>query len=88
MNNSADKYKPSPLYRGDDSLVDKTKRLFEFVEVDRDEIGRRVEKRARKFQGWRGNSTQLQPPKTQKYIKSGFLDFTTTGIHWWRMGTA
>lgn len=73
--NSAGKYKPSPLYRGDDSLVDETKRLSEFVEVDRDETVRRVEKRARKCQGWRSNSTQLQPLRTQKYNKGGFLDF-------------
>lgn len=35
-------------------LIDKTRRLSEFVEVERDDIVGQVERRARKFQGWRG----------------------------------
>ncbi|KAK2589641.1 hypothetical protein QQS21_012681 [Conoideocrella luteorostrata] len=72
---SEGKFQPSPLYRGDDVLIDETRRLSEFVEVKRDDLVKRVERRARKFQGWRRKSTQLQPPRVQKYKEGGFLDY-------------
>jgi prolyl 4-hydroxylase len=55
--------------------MDETRQLSEFVEVERDDVVRRVERRARKFQGWRGKSTQLQPPRVQKYEEGSFLDY-------------
>lgn len=75
MHNSDGKYEPSQVYHGDDAHVNSDQRLSASFTIDRDEMVRRVEKRARTFQGWRGNSTKLQPPITQRYNEGGFFDY-------------
>jgi len=75
MQNSDGRYEPSRVYHGDDAIENKKARLSESARVDRDDIVRQVEKRARRFQGWRGNSTKLQPPMTQRYTEGGFFDY-------------
>lgn len=63
------------IYPGDDAYVDRTQRYSESAELDRDDVVRRIEKRARKLQGYRGNRTRLQPMKTQRYPVGGFYNF-------------
>ena len=75
MQNSDGRYEPSRVYHGDSAIENKKARLSESARVDRDDVVRGVEKRARRFQGWRGNSTKLQPPMTQRYTEGGFFDY-------------
>ncbi|OBT76375.1 hypothetical protein VF21_03578 [Pseudogymnoascus sp. 05NY08] len=68
-------YIPSMVYPGDDAYVDTAERVSISAYVPRDDVVRRIEQRARAFQGWRGNSTRLERLKTQKYAVNGFYNF-------------
>lgn len=51
-------------------------RRSEQVIMDRkDPIARRLAQRAREFQGWRGNTTYVQPLSVQRYNVSGFYNY-------------
>ncbi|KAE9372645.1 hypothetical protein N431DRAFT_505004 [Stipitochalara longipes BDJ] len=72
---SESEFEPSMIYPNGESIVDTSQRVSESAYVPRDDIVRRIEKRARSFQGWRGKNTQLQPMKTQRYRVNGFYNF-------------
>ncbi|KAI0199404.1 putative prolyl 4-hydroxylase alpha subunit [Astrocystis sublimbata] len=72
---SENKYKESMIYPGRDAYVDRSQRVSETVELYRDEVVRRIERRARKLQGFRGSRQLLQPMKTQRYPVGGFYNF-------------
>ncbi|KAM3485430.1 hypothetical protein MY3957_009959, partial [Beauveria namnaoensis] len=68
-------FEPSMIYPSGQSLFDFKQRVSETAEVERDGIVRRIEARARRFQGWRGKSTKLQRLRTQRYRVGGFYTF-------------
>ncbi|KAE8350082.1 hypothetical protein BDV28DRAFT_159929 [Aspergillus coremiiformis] len=72
---SKGRYKTSMVYPGDKSHIDNSQRVSESAVLPRDETVIRIEERALAFQGWRGNSTYMQPMKTQRYGVNGFYNF-------------
>lgn len=63
------------VYPGEDAYLDLTQRVSESADVPRTDIVRRIERRARHFQGWRGKETRLQPLRVQRYGVNGFYTF-------------
>lgn len=79
VNPSSEKlYEPSKVYGGIDNppITDEKMRRSEQVIMDRkDPLARRLAQRAREFQGWRGNTTYVQPLSVQRYNVSGFYNY-------------
>ncbi|KAK5995766.1 Prolyl 4-hydroxylase subunit alpha-1 [Cladobotryum mycophilum] len=73
--NSEKNWFQSMIYPGNQAYVDTSKRASDTAEIDRDEVVRRIERRARRLQGWRGRGTELQPLRTQRYGVGGFYTF-------------
>lgn len=63
------------IYPAGEAQFDSKQRVSETAEIERDAVVRRIEDRARHFQGWRGNSTKLQRLRTQRYHVGGFYTF-------------
>ncbi|PYI05625.1 hypothetical protein BO78DRAFT_271472, partial [Aspergillus sclerotiicarbonarius CBS 121057] len=72
---SEGRYEQSMVYPVSGEYVDTNQRVSESAYVPRDDVVRQIEKRARKFQGWRGKATHLQELKTQRYGVNGFYNF-------------
>ncbi|KAK0620906.1 hypothetical protein B0T14DRAFT_432644 [Immersiella caudata] len=72
---SEGKYETSSVYSSDDVSVNLKARVSESAIVPRDDVVRRIEKRAARLMGWRGNHTHLQPLKVQRYGVGGFYTF-------------
>ncbi|KAH8692742.1 putative oxidoreductase [Talaromyces proteolyticus] len=67
---SEGKYKPSSIYNGDSERVDFSVRRSDRALLDRDNVVRCLEERARSFQGWRPY-LHIEQMWTQRYNVSG-----------------
>ncbi|XXG96883.1 hypothetical protein Hte_003174 [Hypoxylon texense] len=74
---SEDRYQPSKVYRGyDESVIDTKMRMSESAPINRkDPVVRRISKRALEFQGWRGNSSFVEPLTVLRYNVNGFYNY-------------
>jgi prolyl 4-hydroxylase len=66
---------PSRIYTDEIGYIDTNLRNSDSAELKRDDVVRRIEKRARKFMGWRKKDTGIQPLKVQRYGYNGFYSF-------------
>jgi len=71
---SENAFEPSTVYRGNnEGVVDPDMRISESAAIDRnDSVVRRLAKRAKDFQGWRGDS---EPLTVLRYNAGGFLNY-------------
>lgn len=68
---SEDKFIPSTVATGSEISVQKSIRFSEVALLDRDEVVRCIEHRAREFQGWRPN-LHIERLRTQRYGVGGY----------------
>jgi prolyl 4-hydroxylase len=60
----------------EDSQVDAKMRVSESAYLDfKDPVVARIARRARMFQGWRGNTTRIEPVLVQRYNVDGFYNY-------------
>ncbi|KAK8198108.1 hypothetical protein HDK77DRAFT_37169 [Phyllosticta capitalensis] len=67
---SEDKFKPSTVWSGSEERLDPSVRVSEKAELERDDIVRCIEERARQFQGWRPY-TFIEKLWSQRYRTGG-----------------
>lgn len=67
---SEDKFEPSTVSTGADTSIQKTIRHSEVALIDRDDMVRCIEHRARSFQGWRPD-LHIERLRTQRYGQGG-----------------
>ncbi|KAH9985965.1 hypothetical protein F4779DRAFT_624334 [Xylariaceae sp. FL0662B] len=75
VKNVEGKYETSRIWTDEIGFVDEKLRASETADIPRDDVVRKIEKRARRFMGWRNNNTGIQPLKAQRYHFNGFYTF-------------
>jgi prolyl 4-hydroxylase len=70
LHDSEDKFIPSTVSTGSETSIQKNIRFSEVALLDRDDVVRCVEHRARAFQGWRSN-LHIERLRTQRYGVGG-----------------
>ncbi|KAJ5538943.1 hypothetical protein N7494_008422, partial [Penicillium frequentans] len=68
-------YEVSRVWPDEIGYIDTSIRVSESATVERTDILRKIENRARRIMGWRNNSTGIQPIKVQRYKPNGFYTF-------------
>ncbi|KAK4965652.1 hypothetical protein LTR66_012100 [Elasticomyces elasticus] len=67
---SESQFEPSLVWNGEEARVDPSVRISENALLDRDDVVKCIEERARAFQGWRPK-TYIERLRTQRYGPSG-----------------
>ncbi|KAF5024434.1 hypothetical protein F66182_3520 [Fusarium sp. NRRL 66182] len=70
-----DKFEVSRIWTDEVGYIDTSVRDSESADLPLDAITRRVQRRARRFMGWRNNDTHIQPLRAQRYNFNGFYNF-------------